>query len=434
MTKCDLLLVNPSAQTQVYQSLSSNLTAIEPPIWLGLLAKSLRKQFNVEVMDCIGYSLAVEDAVAAAGSLKPRLIAVVAYGQQPSASTQHMVGARLFIKSLKENYPDLPIVLVGGHPSSLPQKTLIEEQVDFVAQGEGLKTLEGLLNTKRLQDIPGLWYLEDGVPRFTSPAPMIAQKDLATEMPGVAYDLLPMINYRAHNWHAFGDLENRTYSMMEIDLDLKMDDQGNTPGSYIKTKSNSKLMLNSNTSDDSKVTLFIDKDSKVDAGDDNDFIIDLDLRKCIKQESNGDYAFVSNTELKNSLRIMERDEANTLKGKVNAGAFNNYDNVVAYIYAKGKFKMEEETKESGEDKIRFRNAVSSSVLTDSDEYNFHFIEDGQYELHFFGYNDDDKDGKFELKAMLKTSSSGSVETDNIDISGNSNTTLDLSVTGVLDII
>lgn len=231
-----------------------------------------------------------------------------------------------------------------------------------------------------------------------------------------------------------GDLENRTYSMMEIDLDLKMDDQGNTPGSYIKTKSNSKLMLNSNTSDDSKVTLFIDKDSKVDAGDDNDFIIDLDLRKCIKQESNGDYAFVSNTELKNSLRIMERDEANTLKGKVNAGAFNNYDNVVAYIYAKGKFKMEEETKESGEDKIRFRNAVSSSVLTDSDEYNFHFIEDGQYELHFFGYNDDDKDGKFELKAMLKTSSSGSVETDNIDISGNSNTTLDLSVTGVLDII
>ena len=34
-------------------------------------------------------------------------------------------------------------------------------------------------------------------------------KDLETRCPGVAWDLLPMRQYRAHNWHCFGDLERR---------------------------------------------------------------------------------------------------------------------------------------------------------------------------------------------------------------------------------
>lgn len=231
-----------------------------------------------------------------------------------------------------------------------------------------------------------------------------------------------------------GDLKNRTYSMMEIDLDLQTDDQGNSPGSYILTNSNTKLMLNSNSSNDSKVTLEIVNNAVVDANDDNDFIVDLDLRKSIKQESNGDYRFVSNAELKNSLRILERDEANRLKGKVKSDSFDNYAKVVAYIYTKGSFKMEDETKGSGEDNIMFRNAVSSTVVSSADEYDFHFLKEGNYEIHFFGYDDEDKDGKFELKAMLMLSADGGVDTDNINLSGNTTLDLNLNFTGILDII
>ena len=37
-------------------------------------------------------------------------------------------------------------------------------------------------------------------------------------MPGVAWDLLPMSKYRAHNWHCFGDLEREPYAAIYTTL------------------------------------------------------------------------------------------------------------------------------------------------------------------------------------------------------------------------
>ena len=42
MTKVDCLIINPSALSQIYQSLSGDLAAIEPPIWAALIANHLR--------------------------------------------------------------------------------------------------------------------------------------------------------------------------------------------------------------------------------------------------------------------------------------------------------------------------------------------------------------------------------------------------------
>ncbi len=42
--------------------------------------------------------------------------------------------------------------------------------------------------------------------------------DLDREMPGVAWDLLPMSKYRAHNWHCFGDLERQPYAAVYTTL------------------------------------------------------------------------------------------------------------------------------------------------------------------------------------------------------------------------
>ena len=40
--KLDLLLINPSSRTQVYQSLGTELAAIENPVWAGLMASFCR--------------------------------------------------------------------------------------------------------------------------------------------------------------------------------------------------------------------------------------------------------------------------------------------------------------------------------------------------------------------------------------------------------
>ena len=48
----DLLLINPGNSKAVYQDLSKDFAAIEPPTWALLLAESCRKKgFNVKILD-----------------------------------------------------------------------------------------------------------------------------------------------------------------------------------------------------------------------------------------------------------------------------------------------------------------------------------------------------------------------------------------------
>ena len=52
-SQLDLLLINPSSRARAYQALGSELAAIEPPVWIGLIATFLRDR---------GYSVAILDA------------------------------------------------------------------------------------------------------------------------------------------------------------------------------------------------------------------------------------------------------------------------------------------------------------------------------------------------------------------------------------
>jgi radical SAM superfamily enzyme YgiQ (UPF0313 family) len=222
MAKLDLVLINPGSRTQVYQSLGSRLTAVENPVWAGLMATFCRRRgLSVAIIDAEAEELVAAEVAERVQDLSPVLAAVVAYGHQPSASTQIMTACGQVCTAIKDLSPVQDVLLVGGHVAALPERTLREEDTDFVAAGEGLHTLVALVAALKTADpdlakVPGLWYWHKGVPQHTPDRALVA--DLDRDMPGQAWDLLPMGKYRAHNWHCLGGLDRQPYAALYTTL------------------------------------------------------------------------------------------------------------------------------------------------------------------------------------------------------------------------
>jgi anaerobic magnesium-protoporphyrin IX monomethyl ester cyclase len=218
--KLDLLLINPSSRTEVYQSLAGEWAAVENPIWAGLMAGHCRAAgLSVEILDAEAERLLPDEVAARVGAAGPVLTAVVVYGHQPSASTQGMTAAGRVCTTIKRLVPTQKILLVGGHVAALPARTLCEEQADFVAAGEGLHTLTALVEALKapcphLPAVPGLWYRDAGRPRATSDRPLVR----GPQLPKQAWDLLPMAKYRAHNWHCLDGRPRQPYAALYTTL------------------------------------------------------------------------------------------------------------------------------------------------------------------------------------------------------------------------
>jgi radical SAM superfamily enzyme YgiQ (UPF0313 family) len=221
----DVVLINPGARTAIYQGLGRRLTAVENPVWAGLIASFVRRRgYEVQVVDAEADELAPDQIAERVDAINPRLVAVVVYGHQPSASTQNMTGASLAVTAIRKRMPDAKILMLGGHVAALPEQTLREEACDFVAHDEGLYTIVDLIEADRAGDtdyskVRGLAYWTGGKLRqfrSTPAAPLV--KELDQNMPGIAWDLLPMPKYRAHNWHCFGHLDREPYAAIYTTL------------------------------------------------------------------------------------------------------------------------------------------------------------------------------------------------------------------------
>src|ERR1700722_15282647 len=82
-----------------------------------------------------------------------------------------------------------PVILGGWHPSLLPSQTLLAEYVDVVVRGQGEDTMLELARRLEegapLDDVAGIGFKDDGMPRFTAERPL---KRLEV-MPPKAYHL-----------------------------------------------------------------------------------------------------------------------------------------------------------------------------------------------------------------------------------------------------
>lgn len=210
--KLDIVLINPGDRKQVYQDLGKDYSAIEPPFWIAVIAAYLRNNgFSVAIIDANAENISPQETAERVNWLQPLLSAVIVYGSQPSASTQNMTIAGRICKAIKE-HTDSKAAIGGLHPSALPEQTLRKNDVDFVIEGEGPYTLKDLIQAiKEKKDnystVPGLWYRNGSIIKNNARPPLI--RNLDEGLPIAAWDLLPMQKYRAHNWHCFGNLENR---------------------------------------------------------------------------------------------------------------------------------------------------------------------------------------------------------------------------------
>ena len=211
----DIVLVNPSIKKEMFGKLGESLAGIEPPLWIGLLAAVLRNRgFSVKIIDAEAEGLGVKETVDKIIEYNPISIGIGAIGANPSASsTPKMIGVRYILSLLEEKNISSKTILYGIHPSALAERTLKEEKVDFVCRGEAFDPVSKLLKELKSQkkelslNIPGLCYLKNG--NFVDQGWAEVTEDL-DNLPFVAWDLLPMDKYRAHNWHCFGDVRHRS--------------------------------------------------------------------------------------------------------------------------------------------------------------------------------------------------------------------------------
>jgi len=209
----DLLLVNPCGWRQVYGELGSLLSGIEPPLWCGLIAAFIREHgYSVKIVDAEAENWTPEYTAEKIAEYNPLLVGIIVLGSNPSASsTPKMTAVHEILAVLKQEARDIKTILGGLHPSALPERTLREEDVDFVCQGEGFYTIFQLLEALKLDrepsdcKIPGLWYIQNGEAISNPPAPLVN----SDELPFAAWDLLSMDKYRAHNWHCFDHIDQR---------------------------------------------------------------------------------------------------------------------------------------------------------------------------------------------------------------------------------
>jgi radical SAM superfamily enzyme YgiQ (UPF0313 family) len=218
------LFINPDSSAQAYQGLAKVFSAIEPPTWALLLAESCRsKGFEVGILDCDAERLTLTQSLARIEVLKPRIVVLVVYGQNPNSGTTSMIGALALASGIKDAQLDTKICFVGSHTSALPMEVLSHKCVDIVLLNEGVYALHNLLKSNLADDlatIKGIGFKKNGpagfsIPTLNPPQSVVPQNRMDEDLPGYAWDLLPFFEkpldlYRAHFWHADFNHDKRT--------------------------------------------------------------------------------------------------------------------------------------------------------------------------------------------------------------------------------
>ncbi len=226
------------------------------------------------------------------------------------------------------------------------------------------------------------------------------------------------------------DLVAGTYSDVELVLDYDSDQNGNAPGCYVLTNDGTKHALKG--SGNVSNTVNINGVFQVTEKDKTNLVLDFDVRKAVTYSngsSSSDYSFVTDNEMNATTRLVAKAKAGSIKGKV-TNQSQAGSRIVVYAYKKGTYS-ESEAQPQGSSGIRFVNAITSDVVASDGSYNLSFLEEGDYELEFIGYEDTNNDGKLEIKGALLLDLIGNLDLNSISVAANAQVSLDVEIKGVL---
>ena len=226
----DVLFITPNNPKTIYQDLSVNYSAIEPPTWSLLLSQSCRsKGYKVSLLDCLAENLNFEQSLEKIKKFNPKLLCFVVYGQNVNAGTTSMSGAVSLANFLKKKIK-APISFVGSHVQALPLKTLKKEKsIDIIFTNEGVYALWNILkiknfNYENLIKVKGIAFRDNNKIYFNKPEVVVPTEKMDIDLPGYAWDLLPYNKkpfdlYRSPMWHAEYLEENRSpYAAIQTSL------------------------------------------------------------------------------------------------------------------------------------------------------------------------------------------------------------------------
>jgi len=83
---------------------------------------------QIAIIDSEAEEMSPDAVAAAVAKHHPRLVCMVVFGHQPSASTQMMTREE-GCAVIRRVTPGTPILILGGHVSALSERTLREEQL-----------------------------------------------------------------------------------------------------------------------------------------------------------------------------------------------------------------------------------------------------------------------------------------------------------------
>lgn len=101
--RIDILLIKPGSQKELYGKITeSSLTAIEPPLWAGLITTYLRRRgYSVQILDAEAEMLGPSRVADRISEIHPLLAGIVVSGTTPSVSTMNMLETRAILVSFK---------------------------------------------------------------------------------------------------------------------------------------------------------------------------------------------------------------------------------------------------------------------------------------------------------------------------------------------
>lgn len=157
--------VNNAMKILLVRPFNKESLTVVPPLGLGYLATSVRKDNKVKILDCVKDKILPEDFAKILAKEKPDLVGLTVFSSD-------LVVTKEYLESVKKSNGKIITVIGGPHPSAMPKECFdfYQNLLDFAFVGEaelGFPVLIKLLEKRKtplaldLKKIPGLVWKKD---------------------------------------------------------------------------------------------------------------------------------------------------------------------------------------------------------------------------------------------------------------------------------